>query len=231
MANVRRRALLIAATAASLCCLGAASAQAQIGEIVDPPDIPILSGVDLTTQRNAAIEEMLKINPDLQLPATLPPVDGTEVVDVPDTAQELQGRQLEAAVSGCPGQTLYQGFRGGIGLFMYRASSYTDMRCAGSVVYSCRARVQAQLAGLYTTVATGPLRAASIGLLCQSSVNSGSFVNDLWRTNNTYTLIRYDRAVWGAPTNICQFGSGTPIMRCAVRRTFRDGANGRVPIR
>lgn len=230
MTNVRTRALMIAAITASVSCLGATNAHAQIDEIVDLPDIPILSGVDLTTQRDAALQEMLKINPDLQLPATLPPVDGTQV-DVPDTVEELQGGLVEAAaISPCRGQTLYQGFRGGIGLFTYRASSYTDMRCAGSVVYSCRARVQANLAGVYTTIATGALRAASLGLLCQSSVNSGSFIRDLWRTNNTYTLVRYDRAVWGPPSNICQFGTGTPILRCAVRRTFRNGANGRVPI-
>lgn len=226
--------LVAAIVTVGVLCIGAASAQAQIGEILDPPDIPILSGVDLTTQRNAAIQEMLKINPDLQLPATIPPVDGTQITQVPDSADDLQTGQVAAAAtsprSACSGQTLYEGFRGGIGLFTYRATSYTDIRCNGPILYSCRARVQAELAGVYTTIATGPLRAASLGLICQSSVSSGSFIRDLWRTNNTYTLVLYDRTVWGPPTAFCPIGSGTPILRCAIRQKFRNGANARITI-
>lgn len=231
--SMRSRALSILMVAACVPCLVATTAHAQgpsDAAVGDPPDIPILDGVDLTTQRDAAIQEMLKINPDLQVPKSLPPVDPAQVTNAPDIADEHVQQAAVTPRSACRGQTLYQGFRGGIGLFTYRASSYTDVRCTGPILYSCRARVQNQLAGVYTTVATGPLGAASLGRICQSSVNSGSFVRDFWRTNDTYTLVLYDRSVWGPPTSFCPIGSGTPVLRCAARDKFRNGDRGRSEI-
>jgi hypothetical protein len=109
-------------------------------------------------------------------------------------------------------------------------AGHTDVRCAGPIVYSCRARVQARLAGAYRTVAIGPLDVDSVNRICQWSVNSGSFVRDYWRSNNTYTLVRYDRRVWGAPTSFCPIGSGTPVLRCYVKKTFRNGQRRRFVI-
>lgn len=235
----RRRCWLIMAIMAISVSLGSATAQAQDSDTVtldDAPDFPVLDGGGLTAQRDAAIQEMLKVNPDVELPSTLPPVDPNAITPLPDLDDNLDGEQTEpsaataATASECKGKTLYEGYRGGIGLFPYRASSYTDMRCAGAILYSCRARVQARLAGEYRTVAIGPLRVQSLGRLCQSSVNSGSFVRDYWRTNNTYTLTRYDSFVWGAPTSLCPIGSGTPVARCYVKKRFRNGQSGTIRI-
>lgn len=216
-ADARRWGSLILAVVLSV-SLGTATAQAGAAD------------VDLTTQRDAALQEMLKINPDVQLPETLPSVDAADVVAAPESLDDDQIQSLASARSECRGQAIYEGYRGGLGLFRFRASSYTDVRCAGPIVYSCRARVQARLAGAYRTVATGPLDVDSVNRICQSSVNSGSFVRDYWRTNNTYTLVRYDRQVWGPPTNFCPIGSGTPVLRCHIKRTFRDGQRRRVRI-